>query len=123
MLVIDRATRFNEVWKAVSDVPPPALAQIVRWCLKFDDALMERAILKAGAKFNRTGADTERVHRYATKLMFNLHNEREEGRCKASLTAWLPRFMTRDVDAAQMAQSMDEHVAKQLAGGPHDDAR
>jgi hypothetical protein len=77
MLVTDRATRFKELWKAVSDVPPPELAQFMRWCLKFDDALVERAILKAGAKFSRTGTDPERAHRYATKLMFNLQDEEQ----------------------------------------------
>jgi hypothetical protein len=29
----------------------------------------------------------------------------------------LPRFISRDVNAAQMAQSMNEYVAKKLAGG------
>jgi hypothetical protein len=77
MLVTDRSTRFRALWAAVSDVPPPELAQFMRWCLKFDDALLEKAILKTGSKFNRTGTDPERAHRYATKLMFNLLDERE----------------------------------------------
>jgi hypothetical protein len=43
--------------------------------MKFDDALLERAVMKTGAKFSRTGADPERAHRYATKLLFNLSDK------------------------------------------------
>jgi len=82
MLVSDRAIKFQALWAAVSDVPQPELSQFVRWCVRFEDSLLEKAILKTGAKFSRTGADPERAHRYATRLMFNLLDEREEKTCK-----------------------------------------
>ncbi|SFS10812.1 hypothetical protein SAMN05421771_1851 [Granulicella pectinivorans] len=75
MLVSDRATKFQALWKAVSDVPPPELAQFIRWCLRFDDELLEKAIMKAAAKFHRTGTDSDRAYRYVTKLLFNLLDE------------------------------------------------
>jgi hypothetical protein len=84
MLVIDRAAKFQALWAAVCDVPPPEPSTFMRWCLKFDDALLERAILKTGAKFNRTDTEPERAHRYTTKLLFNLQ---EEGQFKPLLTA------------------------------------
>ena len=78
MLIADRAVKFQGLWKAVSDVPAPELAQFARWCIRFDDPLLERAIMKTGAKFYRDAAiNGEQAHRYTTKLLLNLHSERE----------------------------------------------
>ena len=83
MLLTERATKFHQLWIAISDVAAPEIPQFIRWCVKFDDALLERAIMKTGAKFSRTVVDPERAHRYATRLMFNLD---EEQRCALSKT-------------------------------------
>jgi hypothetical protein len=75
MLVTDRAQKFQSLWNATNDAPAPELIQFIRWCMRFDDALMERAILKTAAKFKSTTVDAERAHRYATRLLLNLHEE------------------------------------------------
>lgn len=78
MLLSDRALKFAALWKAITDVPSPQLEQFMRWCLKFEDDLMERALMKCGAKFKRTQTEPERAYRYVTKLLQNLREERSK---------------------------------------------
>lgn len=76
MLLSDRAIKFVALWSGITDVQTPELQQMMRWCLKYDDDLIERALMKCGAKFNRTQVEPERAHRYVTKLLQNLQEER-----------------------------------------------
>jgi hypothetical protein len=73
-LVIERARDADALWRGLLYVPPPDMVQFVKWAKQFDDALIERAIFKAGKIFTATSVP-ESAHRYVSGTLSKMKAE------------------------------------------------
>lgn len=79
-MLIERLNNAARLWRiTMPHIPNPDDRQFIRWLDRFDDALVERAILRASRRFSpermTSRITSDSVHKFVTGLMLNLQHE------------------------------------------------
>jgi len=75
--LLDRSKATQELWLTVlPECSPPELRQFIRWCDRFSNDVIDRAVMRMARKFKFNPIpEPEQAHKYFTGLLLKFQQD------------------------------------------------